>query len=134
MQPPSSPSARSSAPARSATGPLLGGLATGLLPLAPPIGIMAVSLALAAFARQLIASQDFFTQQWAAVIILALGLIASAAAYTVLCARALRQVSAWQQAGEAAQAARALWALGGTALVVLLPLLLVMLLPQHPAP
>src|SRR5262245_38879191 len=134
MQPRSSPTTGSSAPGPSATGPLRGGLATGLLPLAPPIGITVVSLVLATFARQLTASPDFFTQQWAAVLILALGLIASAAAYTVLCMRALRRVSAWQQAGEAAQAARALWALGGTALVVLLPLLLAILLPQHPAP
>jgi hypothetical protein len=134
MQRQASSSPKSSASARLTAGALRGGLATGLLPLAPLAGITILALALAAPARQLLAGQGFFAQQQAAVIVITLGLAAAAASYTVLCVRALRRVREWQQTGEAAQAAQALWALGGTALVVLLPLLLAILLPQHPAP
>jgi hypothetical protein len=42
-------------------------------------------------------------------------------------------VAAWQRDGAVRQAAGALLALGITVLLVLLPLLLAALLPQHPA-
>jgi hypothetical protein len=46
----------------------------------------------------------------------------------------LRRVAAWQQAGAAVQADAALWALGATSLVIVIPILLAILLPQHPFP
>jgi len=50
------------------------------------------------------------------------------------CVGALRQVDSWQRAGDASPATVTLWSLGATALLVLLPVLLAWLLPQHPAP
>ena len=110
------------------------GFAAGLLPLVPVAVIVVVALALAALARQLTAGQGFYTQQWAAGIIIVLGLLGSAASYTVSCVRAMSQVRRWQETGQTSQAAGALWGLVVVMLVVLLPVLLAILIPQHPAP
>jgi hypothetical protein len=110
------------------------GFASGLLPLVPVTVIVVVALALAALARQLTAGQGFYTQQWAAVIIIVLGLLGSAASYIVSCVRAMSQVRRWQETGQTSQASGALWGLVVVTLLVLLPVLLAILIPQHPAP
>ena len=110
------------------------GFAYGLIPLLPVAVIVVVALALAALARQLTASQGFYTQQWAAGIIIVLGLLGSAASYIVSCVRAMSQVRRWQAAGQTSQASGALWGLVVVTLVVLLPVLLAIFIPQHPAP
>jgi hypothetical protein len=92
------------------------------------------ALALAALARQLTAGQGFAAQQLAAVLVIVLGLLGSAASYIIFSVRTLRQVKAWQQVGQTAQANGALWGLVVVALVVVLPLLLAIFIPQHPAP
>ena len=121
----------SAAPTR---GNAVRGFASSLVPLAFVAVIVLVALALAALARQLTAGQGFYTQQWAAVIVIAGGLLATAASYIVTCVQALRRVKLWQQAGQTAQASGALWGLVVVALIVLLPLLLAIAIPQHPAP
>ncbi len=68
------------------------------------------------------------------VLVLGAGLLLAVVMFGAGCARALRQVGSWQRAGDASPAAVALWSLGATALLVLLPVLLALLLPQHPAP
>jgi hypothetical protein len=110
------------------------GFASGLFPLVPVTVIVVVALALAALARQLTAGQGFYTQQWAAVIIIVLGLLGSAASYIVSCARAVSQVRRWQETGQTSRASGALWGLVVVTLLVLLPVLLAILIPQHPAP
>jgi len=110
------------------------GFTSGLLPLLPVAVIVVVALALAALARQLTAGQGFYTQQWAAGIIVVLGLLGSAVSYTVSCVRAMSQVRRWQAAGKTSQATGALWGLLVVTLVILLPVLLAIFIPQHPAP
>jgi hypothetical protein len=111
------------------------GLLVGLLPLVWFVGIVAMTLALTILARMLVAGAGFFAQQQASVIVLAGGLLVAAVIYIVACVRALRRVAAWQQSVESgARAAGALWGLGLTAVVVLLPVLVTLVLPQHPAP
>jgi hypothetical protein len=110
------------------------GFASGLLPLLPVAVIVVVALALAALARQLTAGQGFYTQQWAAGIIVVLGLLGSAVSYTVSRVRAMSQVRRWQAAGQTSQATGALWGLLVVTLVILLPVLLAIFIPQHPAP
>src|SRR5579862_8503954 len=100
------------------------GFASGLLPLLPVAVIVVVALALAALARQLTAGQGFYTQQWAAGIIIVLGLLGSAASYIVSCLRAMSQVRRWQETGQGSQATGALWGLVVVTLVMLLPVLL----------
>jgi hypothetical protein len=96
--------------------------------------IVVVALALAAIARQLTAGQGFYTQQWAAGIIIVLGLLGSAASYIVSCVRAMSRVRRWQETGQTSQASGALWGLVVVTLVIVLPVLLAIFIPQHPAP
>jgi hypothetical protein len=105
----------------------------GLVPLALLVVLLAATLALTALIRHAILPQGFFAEQWAVVLMIAVGLAVAATVYAIACIRTLLQVRAWQQAGDGARAAGALWALGATALAVLMPLLLVIFLPQHPA-
>ena len=62
------------------------------------------------------------------------GLVLAIVVIAIAVWRVLRRVAAWQQAGAAVQANAALWALGATALVIVIPILLAILLPQHPFP
>jgi hypothetical protein len=106
----------------------------GLEPLFPLLLIVVLTIGLAWLARQITAGAGFYTQQWAAGVIVVLGIRGGAVALAIFSVRALRQVKTWQEAGMSAQAGAALWGLIVVALVVLLPLLLAILIPQHPAP
>lgn len=110
------------------------GVLAGVLPLAPIAVIVVVALGLATLARQLTAGQGYSTQQLVSLLFVGLGLLGAAAAYVIFCRRALRQIRRWQEAGAAAQANGALCGLVVVALVVLLPLLLAIFMPQQPAP
>lgn len=120
----------SSAPS---SGGLWRGVLAGLVPLGLLVVLLAATLALTALIRQAVLPQGFFAEQWAVVLTLSIGLAVAAAAYAIACIRTLRQVRTWRRADDGARAAGALWALGVTALIVLLPLLLAVFLPQHPA-
>lgn len=117
----------------SAGGSVPRGVLTGLMPLLSLV-IFGLALLLTAGVRIATASQGFFAQQRYAVIVLSIGLALAAIAYAVLCRLALRRARAWLLDGSGRAAVAAYWALGVTALVVLLPVLLALLLPQHPAP
>jgi hypothetical protein len=106
----------------------------GLIPLGLLIVLVAVTVLLTMLAHLLFASAGFFVQQQAAVIVLIVGLILTIAVFAVAIWRVLRRVAVWQQDGVLAQAHATLWTLGLTALVVVVPVLLAVLLPQHPAP
>ena len=114
-------------------GSVLRGILVGLIPLGLLLLIVAISVLLTALARQLVASSGFFAQQQAAVIVLIAGLVLALVVYVVAIVRMLRRVKAWQKGGELGQARAALIALGVTALVVLLPVVLAIVLPQNPA-
>lgn len=110
------------------------GFAAGLAPLGPTALIVALAVALAELARRFTAGQGFGAQQTAAIVVVIAGLLGGTTAFVVYCVRALRRVKGWQQAGQTAQAGAALWGLAVVALVALLPLLLAIVIPQHPAP
>ena len=112
----------------------LGGALLGLIPLVLLVLIVAIALALAALARQLFAASGFFAQQQAAVIILVAGFVLALVAYVIALVLTMRRIAGWQQNGIAARARASLWSLGITALIVILPFLVAILLPQHPAP
>jgi hypothetical protein len=109
-------------------------LVFGLEPLVPLLLIVVLTIGLAWLSRRITAGAGFYTQQWAAGIIVVLGILAGAVALAIFSVRALRQVRTWQEAGLSAQASAALWGLVVVALVVLLPLLLAIVIPDHPAP
>ena len=111
----------------------LRGALVGLIPLGLFAGVLALALAGAALARLLIAGAGFFAQQQAAVIVLIAGLILAIAIFGLAVWRVLRRVALWQQGETSTRASAALWALGVSALVIVLPVVLALLLPQHPA-
>ena len=80
------------------------GILTGLIPLGLLVVMVLATVLLTTLARLLFAGSGFFAQQRAAVIVLIAGL------------------------------GVALWTLGATALVIVFPVLLALLLPQHPFP
>jgi membrane protease YdiL (CAAX protease family) len=110
------------------------GALVGLIPLGLLAGAVVLTLVITVLARQLVAASGFFAQQQAALITLIAGLVVAIVVYAVALWSILRRVAAWRHDGEQAQASAALWALGATALVVIVPVLLALLLPQHPAP
>ena len=112
----------------------LRGALLGLVPLVLLVLIIAIALALAALVRQLFAASGFFAQQQAAIIILVAGFVLALVVYVIAIVLTTRRIASWQQNGIAARARAALWSLGITALIVILPFLVAILLPQHPAP
>ncbi len=114
-------------------GTIAQGVLTGLMPLLS-LALFGLALLLTAGVRIATAEQGFFAQQRYAVIVLGIGLALATIAYGLLCRAALRRARAWLVEGSGRAATAAYWALGATALVVLLPVLLAVLLPQHPAP
>ena len=120
-------------PASGAQGYLRGFL-LGLTPLAPLAIIVLLTTVLTALARQLTEGAGFYTQQLVAIILVALGLILAIAAVIVFSVRSFRTVRRWQQAGMLQEANAALFGLVVVALVLVLPVVLAVLTPQHPAP
>lgn len=111
-----------------------GGVWVGLAPFGYIVGIAFVALGLAAVARQAMASSGFFAQQEAALFVLVPGMLLVIIAYFVSGARVLRQAARWRAAGQIRNAVVALWTLGITAVLVLVPFVLAVALPQQPAP
>ncbi len=93
-----------------------------------------IALAVTALIRQLFDPSGFFVVQQAALITLIAGLVIAFVIFVVAIVLTLRRVAAWQQIGAMKSSRAALWSLGITAFVVLLPVLLAIVLPQNPAP
>ena len=121
-------------PSAEVKGSAVRGAWVGLGPLGLLAGFVALAVVLTALAHQLAAGAGFFVQQQAVLGTLIAGLVLAIVVIAIAVWRVLRRVAAWQQAGAAVQANAALWALGATALVIVIPILLAILLPQHPFP
>ena len=112
----------------------LRGILLGLIPLLLLAIIVIVTLLITAFARQWVASSGFFRQQQVALIVLIAGFILAILAFAIAIWRVSEQIKDWQQDGLVKPGRAALWALGITVLIVLLPVVLAIVLPQNPAP
>ena len=121
-------------PSSQLRGSAIRGVWTGLIPLALLAVFVAIALATTAIARQLVADSGFAVQGQVALINLVAGLILAIAVFAVAVWRVLRRVALWQQIGESVQAKATLWTLTATALIIVVPVLLAVLLPQSPAP
>ena len=110
------------------------GVLVGLIPLGLLAGIVLITLLVTALVRQLVAGSGFFVQQQTALIALIVGLVLAIVVFAVASWRVLRHVKIWQRDGTTRQANAALWTLTATALIIVLPVLLAIILPQHPAP
>ena len=112
----------------------LRGILLGLIPLLLLAIIVVVTLLITGLARQWVASSGFFMQQQVALIVLIAGFILAILAFAIAIWRVSEQIKDWQQDGVVKPARAALWILGITALIVVLPILLAIVLPQNPAP
>ena len=112
----------------------LRGILLGLIPLLLLAIIVIVTLLITAFARQWVASSGFFRQQQVALIVLIAGFILAILAFAIVIWRVSEQIKDWQQDGLVKPGRAALWTLGITVLIVLLPVVLAIVLPQNPAP
>jgi hypothetical protein len=106
----------------------------GLVPLALLAAILLVGVAVITGARLVLAPQGFDLEQQVVVILAAVSLLVAAAVYAVTCVRTLRQVRTLEGAGNQTGARGMLWGLLLSALVVLVPIIVAALVPQHPAP
>jgi hypothetical protein len=129
------PSAPATTPAHASDGDtFVSGALSGLLPLGLLAGLVVLTLVLTTIARLVVGSHGFFLEQEVDLIVLVAGLGLAAIAYVVVTVRTVRRVTAWQRAGAQGRPNGSLFALLLTALVVVLPVLLALLVPQHPAP
>lgn len=128
------PSAPASPTATATTDTFVGGALVGLLPLGLLAGLVALTLLLTTITRLIVTSQGFFVEQEVDLIVLATGLTVAGIVYVVATVRALRRLANWQRDGAGARSRGTLVALTVTALVVVAPVVVALLLPQHPAP
>jgi hypothetical protein len=110
------------------------GVLVGGLPIALFAVLASATLLLATLARTLTVSSGFFVQQQAALIVLVVGGLLAAVGYVVAIIWAWRHLHHWFLAGASAPWIGALAVLAVTVLLVLLPLILAFVVPQHPAP
>ncbi len=111
------------------------GIVAGIIPLVLLLSLLLVTFFLVVLARTLSLSAGFFAQQQVVLIILIVGLTFSSAIYAIAIWRVLRSIKkAFQQKEKPAYTTFALLTLGCTSLIVFLPLLFAIFLPQHPAP
>lgn len=110
----------------------------GALVASVPLAVLAVSMglgvAVTALLRSWTAGLGFFTEQTVTLTGLAVAGGVGASAYGFACRWVLRRIRAWQLADRRQPATAALAGLCLTALIVALPVLILIMLPQHPAP
>lgn len=82
-------------------------------------------LLLTTLIRHLTAPDGFFVEQQINVIAVIVGLVLVAIVYTMGIVRMLRKIRTWEREGKTALATRGLWALGITAIIIALPMLLI---------
>lgn len=105
------------------------GVLYGAIPLAVVVVMIAGVLMLTALVRQVIGVSAFPLQQSVVLIILGSGLVLALVAFTLALIFTLRRVARWQRHGPVERAQAALWTLGVSAVVILLPFLLAFVLP-----
>ncbi len=115
------------------SGEVLPGILTGLVPLALFAVLGALAVVATILARVLTTGEAFLAQQPMLVGTLGIGLLVAVGAWIAGCVWAHRRARTWERIGAPLQAAATLWTLGASAIILLLPVLLAVLIPQHPA-
>jgi hypothetical protein len=82
-------------------------------------------LLLSILTRHLTASDGFVVEQQINMIAVIVGLVLVSIVYTLGIVRMLRKIREWEHEGKTALANGALWALGSTAVIIALPIVLV---------
>jgi hypothetical protein len=115
-------------------GEILYGVLSSLIPLLLLGSITTLAVILTALVRQMFNSDGFFVWQRDVLITLSACMVLALLAYVTSLVVILRRVVDWQRAGLRVRSAATLWTLFATAWVVLLPVILAVVIPQHPAP
>lgn len=110
------------------------GILTGAVPLLVAVISVGLTLGSILLTRWAMEGQEYVAQEQAEVIVAIIGLVLTAIVFALASVRTLMRVRDWLRTGLSQPAAAALWTLAATALVILLPLLLAVFFPQHPAP
>jgi hypothetical protein len=126
-------SVRSTASTPPQGGEILRGILTGLVPLALLAVLGALAVLATTLARNLTAGKPFLAQQPVLVYTLGVGLLVAFGAFVAGWVWALRRARAGERIGAPLQAAATRWALGAAAIILLLPVILAVVIPQHPA-
>jgi hypothetical protein len=112
---------------------ILRGVGIGLAPAAFfYVGVL-VGFSLVSLLRVATVGLGFLTQLPLLNVTSALCLVALAVGFALVSVRVFRQARRWREAGATTAANAVLWGLGASALLVLVPVLVAILLPQHPA-
>jgi high-affinity nickel permease len=114
-------------------GTVIRGILTGLAPVALLAVLGALTVLATTLARALTNGEPFLTQQPVLVYTFGVGVLVAFGAWIAGCRWALRRARTWEQKGAPRLAAATLWTIGVSAIIVLLPVLLAVLIPQHPA-
>jgi hypothetical protein len=115
-------------------GEILYGILSGLIPLLLLGSVTTLAVILTALVRQAFNSDGFFVWQRDVLITLSACMVLALLAYVTSLVVILRRTVGWQRAGLRARSAATLWTLFATAWIVLLPVILAAVIPQHPAP
>lgn len=110
------------------------GIFIGLIPLVLLVILLALAFALTAIVRQTSFADGFFVWRQNALITLLVGLGVAVVVYIVALVRIMRRVAMWQRNDMMTRSTTTLWTLSITALLVLLPVILAVVIPQTPAP
>jgi hypothetical protein len=120
-------------PGASSQDTILRGVGIGLAPAAFfYVGIL-VGFGVVSLLRVATSGLGFLTQLPVLNVASFLCLVALAVGFTVVSVRAFRWARRWREDGETTAANAVIWGLAVSALLVLVPVLLAILLPQHPA-
>jgi hypothetical protein len=111
-----------------------GGVWGGAAPLLLTLVVGALMVGLTTLARIVATPLGFLAWEPIVIVIWVVGLLITTAVYAIGMMRAWRRARGWQAAGLARRATGAWWALGVVALLTLLPVIVALALPQHPAP
>lgn len=109
------------------------GIWTGLAPLILLVVLGALAVALTILVRDLTNGEAFLSQQAMLVAILGIGLLVAFGAEIAGIVWSLRRARAWERLGAWRQAAVVRWTLAASALILLLPVIVAIVFPQHPA-
>jgi hypothetical protein len=109
------------------------GLGVGLTPAVFLYVGAGVAYLLTSLVRIVTPGLGFLTQLPIVNVAITICLLLLAVGYVFVAVRAFRQAHSWRAAGETTAANAVLWGLCASALLILVPVLVAILLPQHPA-
>ncbi len=109
------------------------GFLVGLLPAGLVAGVLLLTIGATAVARALLLTSGYAMQHAAQPVIFAAGLVAGAVGAVASVVRVFARMRQWAERGEYERAQGSRWGLIVTAALLVLPVVLAILLPQHPA-